>query len=740
MSLYRLGQLSTFNPESSQLDNFVIKTPVTSLNTTSIELADHFNHYFDAVIKTEELLPSYLGTNIKSFLPVSSWLTKTINLIPENQISISKISSGYSLTSNGQEFDLTVPTSFGTDPFKDPSFSISIQIADTESGVEGVYSNKNPLSYSVWNTLSKKNTLFYALKPPSSLAGSSYKIKIMSIGTGLNPGDLVNLYELLNDIDISGSYEAYFGNSVLGGSPLAAQVYPLNQTKYKLQSFVVSGSDVDSSNRQHPFVICTDWKDFLNYGYGFNSSTSNFIVGLSSFSTSHYYDTNTSSYVKESKSRAGLLKLNQFFNNDINLLDQYTQFRVCGFQANSTFYNKPFSCVGPAVRISGEATSANFYGLVMGDALGTVTSSGTPLLDNAPITVYLAKFNNFDLSKSLSEDTRLIDNNVTLPRAGNLTGITILSNPIVLSYTNGVDSNTYRLTASGNVISLQGASSGSVFSSIYNAIDTTPLTEGVPGFFSIARQLNQDITFNPSRWLFLDGLKYGSLTPGPAINFNINAFYLKTGVASNFIPKLSFEGSDFSSVPLSGYVWSWSTANSFYSGNQVTPNLPWEFNSNTKPFLDKGNLVLKMNYDPTGYRDLDFSCLMRNNSVDLSSGDWVVSFRISMLGGNYLSTTIDSNSFTNYEFGVSSSASGVIKTLNYIPDQIQYKKVPLSQIRFSSYGGDRNRPRSADFTIPLDNFNTSILSNLKTIYIKGEIVSDGSDGVKISDIQFTPIT
>lgn len=175
MSLgYRTGALSTFPTNADQFD---LKTPFNA--TGSTELADHFNHYFDAALNIETYLKTALGGQIVTYTSKSSSGLELFG----GDLLLSTVLLSTNLTSTGGVYTIssTVPTQFGSNPFYDPRFSVAhaVYLTPLVSGevVKGVTANNQDDS-TYLNALMNLPQAYGMVKPTGG-TGFDYKLKIL---------------------------------------------------------------------------------------------------------------------------------------------------------------------------------------------------------------------------------------------------------------------------------------------------------------------------------------------------------------------------------------------------------------------------------------------------------------------------------------------------------------------------------------------------------------------------------
>lgn len=748
MSLYRQGQLSTYDPATSAIDSFSIKRNYATFDAASLEISDHFNHYFDACIKIEKNLPKFLGTNIKAFYPLTTAekTSQVFKQVEGNQLFMAHSVTDVTLTSNGQEFSLTTPAIFGAAPFKDTSFAVSVRVDEADSTAEGAFANINPSSSELWNTLSNQNHYLAAVVPASGLEGRTFSVKVSTLGRTILPGGLISFSENLEEGLLGAAYMPIVGGTDFSLTPSSTGLFPkhLSSNRYQLDYYGIAGGSVYPNNpTQVPFIVAA--KNSIYGGFSVLNSPDNRVVGLSSFTTAARFDSSTGGYLFGAAARSGIAYGIDGLDNPT---DQFISFRLCGFASDNPFYGRNFGCVGPAVRISGLANNANFYALVLGDAPGSLTTStsGNPLNETGPRTAYLAKFKNVNLSNSLAETVLMRGTTGTAPYVSTaVSGVTILSATTTLVYSASDLSYLYRLAASGNTIILQQEGASGLFTNVLTYTDSDTITQGYPGFFSVGKEQAQDNLVKPNRWLFLDSIKMGNLSTGSTLPLKLKAFYTRTGLPSSYNVFTNYTSSetiiDPSTTPTaSGAVLRWNdNANSVYRGCDTVPLLPWGFGFiGTRAVPEPGALFLNLGQSSAWSPNIhEFSALLvAPSGFNIANGDYVAKFRITTGSYSGFYTNYNNDLRTKFEFGISDSSTARSRSESYEENKIQYIKVPLSNITFSSQ--TLGAPKTVDFVIPMNVFDTTMRHDAITFYIKGEMQSTGGEGVRISDILIGP--
>lgn len=707
MSLFRQGQLSTYDPDLTTSDAFPIKRSYDSFADHSLELADHINHYFDACIKIEQKLPSILGTNFYGYYPLgpADAAAGTTTVVDSTQLLFATQASGFVLQYAGQEFTMVVPGLFGANPFQDPSFSFAVRADIVDSAAAGVFANTRQTSTSAWNSLLSYGGLVCSARPVSGGLGGNYIVRVSPLST-LSLGSKTRI-ENLQASDPSTVFYPFVGANAWSA--------------YALKGFRTS----IFSTRPFVAVVAAKWAS----GYGFSSAGSD-CLALSSAYSERIKDS-AGNWAVISSSRSGVAALEGAISEN-----HYVDFRISGFAAEKAFPGAAFMLAGPAVRAQGSADDATFYALVLGDATGTQDSTGvaTPQNEGAPVTGYLAKFRGVDLRGSIAGTKTLYSTFASVPGSSSvLPKMQALTASTVLSYNTVANEFAYRLAASGSVLTLSRVVSG-VLMPIASYADAAPIRNGSPGFFSYGRAVSSTSTTKANRWLFLDGLRFGELGTGASLSISLRAFYLKNG-SGPFGPNTSW-----SAPVVSGTVVRWNDPlNVAVRGWDV--GLPWQLGNNNKLEPYAGGVLAKMDWDPDGYHRLDFSVLARVPSgLDFSTGRWAAKFTVKMDRGNYLSTDVFPGGYSVFEFGLSDSATATVRSAEGVkaPGKILYARVPIENVAYSAFDSRTNWPRQADVSLVLDGFDT-FRANPRTIYVKGAILTDGLDGVHISDITFAPL-
>jgi hypothetical protein len=541
MAGYRTGQLSTFNPTESELDEFAIKQSYITLAPDSLELADHINHYFDAVITLQNNLTTLGGSNLISYYPSG-------NTIQPTDIYISQVVTGITLNTNNESFTFTTPALFGSTPFLDRGFSLAIradEVSASPSTVKGIYATSSPSSREAWNTLLGKNSFQCTVTPVS---GRQYVAYISTLNKNLKTGSFSKQDDSnrsLNDslkwprreVDVPG----FPATTVyLVGNTLEYDLHRkfgfLDHSKYDW-FYGTSGN----SGQPWPFV---GWfpanSSFGGYGFGVSNGKPSLAMS-SAFRAAGRYGSYT------------------FFDNNFDS-DQSVTFRLTGFWSNTTFYNTPFGAVGFLLRnvqskdpISG-SLKVNGYGVLLGDSNGTNSTTATPLTEQAPRTARLVKFNNCVLSaiKGTFPNTVDLTSNVLLSTtvgggvpglslvmeeaktpAGNQTGsMEILTNSQLLQFSTLTDDYKYQFKAEGDVISLNESVSGGAWSTLLSYTDSvTGISTGAPGVFACPKRIVGE-GHNGNRFTLFDDVVFTSGTDFSPISISLNTLFVKAGLNS----------------------------------------------------------------------------------------------------------------------------------------------------------------------------------------------------------------
>lgn len=747
MSLYRRGQLSTYSPETSTIDSFAIKKNYTSLEIDSLESSDHFNHYFDACIQIEKQLPKFLGTNIKAFYPLTSdeINSSVFKQVEGNQILLTTQVTSGTMVGNGQEFSVTIPDIFGSNPFRDNSFSLSVRADEFNYGAEGVFANKNPNSSDVWNTLSNQNHFVCSVQPSSGLGGRTFTVKVSAVGRTPLPGSQVSFSERFSEATLSSSTLPIVGGKDFSLTPTSTGIFPrrLSSSRYTIDYYGVSGGFVYPNNPdQTPFAVAV--KNIPLGGFSLLSTPDDRVLALTSNTTAARYETTMGGYLYGIAARSGILYGVEGLDRPD---DQFVQFRLCGFAADSPFFGRNFGCFGPAVRMNGPANNASFYGLVFGEAAGTLTTStsGLPADETAPRIAYLAKFKNVNLSQVLDETVTLKGSGTAPYVSTTVSGATILTGTSTLVFSASDMSVSYRLAASGNTIILQQEAASGLFTNLLTYTDTNTVSNGYPGFFSVGKSVPQTASTKSNRWLLFDSLKMGDLATGATIPIQIRSFFSKTGMASSYNIFSSFTTNetiidDNTTPTASGVVLRWNdTQNHVYRGCDVNPSLPWflGLGGSSRAIPEPGSLLLQLTsyqFNAWNIPIVPISVLLvAPSGYNIANGNYVAKFRITTGDASGFYTNINGQDLrTKFEFGISDSPTAVVRSSSYESNKIQYINVPLSQMTFSSQ--TLGSPQVVDFVIPMNQFNITPRFNACTFYIKGEMLLRGTQNIHISDI------
>lgn len=748
MSLYRQGQLSTYNPETSATDSFAIKKNYATLEIDSLESSDHFNHYFDACIKIEKQLPKFLGTNIKAFYPLtpSEISSSVFKQVEGNQILLATQVTSGTMLGNGQEFSVTVPEIFGVNPFRDNSFSLSVRADEFNYTAEGVFANKNPNSADVWNTLSNQNHFVCSVQPATGLAGRTFTVKVSAVGRTPLPGSQISFSEHFTDTTLGAATLPIVGGTDYALTPTSTGMFPkrLSSSRYNIDYYGVSGGFVYPNNpEQTPFAVAV--KNGVLGGFSLINTADDRVLALTSYTTAARYEPTMGGYLYGAASRSGILYGVEGLDKPD---DQFVQFRLCGFASESPFLGRNFGCMGPAVRMLGPANNTSFYGLVLGEAAGVLatSTSGTPVNETAPRTAYLAKFKNVNLSTVLDETVTLKGTVGSAPYVSTtVSGATVLTGTSTLVFSASDMSVSYRLAASGNTIILQQEAASGLFTNLLTYTDTDTLPNGYPGFFSVGKSVPQNLATKTNRWLLFDSIKMGDLATGATLPVQIRTFFSKTGLASSYNVFSSYNTTeniiDTNITPTaSGVVLRWNdTQNHVYRGCDVTPQLPWflSLGGSSRAIPEPGSLLLQLTtyqFSAWNIPVVPISVLLvAPSGYNIASGNYVAKFRITTGDASGFYTNVNGQDLrTKFEFGISDSQTAVVRSSSYESNKIQYINVPLSQMTFSSQ--TLGTPQVVDFVIPMNQFNITPRLNACTFYIKGEMLLRGTQNIHISDI------
>jgi hypothetical protein len=536
MAGYRTGQLSTFNPTESELDEFAIKQSYITLAPDSLELADHINHYFDAVITLQNNLTTLGGSNLISYYPSG-------NTVQPTDIYISQVVTGITLNSNNENFTFTTPTLFGSTPFLDRGFSLAIradEISASPSTVKGIYATSSPSSREAWNTLLGKNSFQCTVTPVS---GRQYIANISTLNKNLKTGSFSRQDDSNRSLNDSLKWPSgsFFPSGVLlVGNTSEQSLYRkfgfLDQNKYDW--FFGTSNNIGNS---WPFV---GWfpanSSFGGYGFGISNGKPSLAMS-SAFRGAGRYGSYT------------------FFDNNFDP-DQSVTFRLTGFCSSTTFYSTPFGAVGFLLRnvqsrdpISG-SLKVNGYGVLLGDSNGTNSTTATPLTEQAPRTARLVKFNNCVLAPIKGEYPNTIEltSNALLSTTvgggipglslameefktpnGNQTGsMEILTNSQLLQFSTLTDDYKYQFKAEGDVISLNESVSGAAWSTLLSYTDSvTGISTGAPGLFACPKRIMGE-GLNGNRFTLFDDVVFTSGTDFSPISISLNTLFVKAGLNS----------------------------------------------------------------------------------------------------------------------------------------------------------------------------------------------------------------
>jgi hypothetical protein len=692
MSAYRTGSTSVFDADAGIKDNLPIKTSVDSFSSQSLESAEHFNSYFDAVIKLESVLPSRVGSNITSYYADGS-------RVVGSDIITSYASTGVTITSPQQEFQLSVPTIFGATPFSNRSFGFIVR-ADTVVGSgstqKGVYAGADPTSEYTWNTILGNTQLQCGVYPVS---GSLYKVRVNAFGPGVGSG----LKTVIEEMGPNAATTLTAPYAQIGVRELT-EAGPLQPTKY-VTSYVGFGNNQVAYTGVRPFAYSV-----LEYPYGG--------YGTILF-TNHVFQTALSS----THSAAGFGGFARLQDSALNYAaDQYATFRVSGFHSNSLFTGVPFGCMGLVLR-SNSTTASHFTGycLVFGDRPGVGTDITVYTGETAPRTAYIARMNDVDLNIGLNATTQVCTGTGLSSYVPNMTAVT---STYTLVRSSSTADATYRFAVNSNVVTLEESLSGSAWSTVLTYTDNTgdAITTGVPGFFSISKVAPGG--YNVNRWLFLDNVAFGNNNAFSPINIKIHSHFLQTGLAS------SASGTSIltSGSTISGTTLSWNSSGNTVVGGKAA-GLPWQL-GDLPPQALVGSLKCSLYWDPDGYHWLDYSALLRLGVATAMTDAQYLNFTMTMGGENYLLTDSQDGK-TFFELGLSNSNTATTRdTGSNNPANIGYIRIPAT----GGYVTFSQENRKATFRVPLSLIPAVFRTGVRTVYVKGTMRSSGLDAVYISDL------
>ena len=704
---YRTGKLSSFDPTTSTLDTFAIKQTVDTLLPNSLELADHMNHYFDAAIKLEQALLTYSGMNIVGY---SSAATQ----IPNSNIFVSQSVTGATLTSASQTFQLRVPALFGSTPFANRTFALSVradEVPASPSSVKGTYANTSPTSTNSWNNLINKNHYQCTVYPVS---GNLYNVQVDTYSPIISTSASNAYTETF--ANLGQPWETYIGNTT--PITLNDQLFFLDPNTYSSQYVGVNSSGIYSASNgfpQRPFVsnvpMASNWGGF---SVEYSPKTH---IGMSSTHSGAGY--------------AGFAKL---YSGAVQVgPDQSVEFKLTGFASDGTFYGVPFNAVGVMVRsFAFDYGYFSGYGLLFGDSPGSENTTANPANETAPRTAYIVRFNNGNLAPNTNiMSTTYVSSGIgSFPRASaTIPGCTILAGPVTLNYSSSSNFITYKFGAVGNVISLTSSVSGAAFSNVLSYTDSSSgaLGDGEPGFFSIAKQNAGDDTVN--RWLFFDDVKFNSGVAFSTTNIKLNSFFSQVGGNSDtpVVTKYAVSSNSYN------YLLKWNEPTStIIDGHRTSPNLAWEFGNSYPVSPQVGRAFFQLDWDPVGYHSLDFSALMRTaTGYDFTTDGLYLYCTLNMWKNNFLDAANYSGN-SAFQFGFSPATSTAVLAGSTVDTtKIGYVTIPYN-LSYLSFSSDKT---NLSIRVPLSLIPVAYRTNVRTIYFKGSINTNGLDGVYVSDLR-----
>lgn len=437
----RDGSTSSF-PASA--DTFLIKRPYNSnlaldaQDPNSLEDASTFNKMFDAIVNMETYILG--GSGGAGAGVVTRWSNGVVG--SDTDVYGPNLKMGYSsinFTISGNTTIVTamVPSSFGADPFHENGFSMATSLYITPPGgvttTQGIWANAYYGEYGPFNNMLQGYQFFTLVRP---LGGQQFETTVTNFPfrsdgllPGGNPSDnmLFNgpgLYQPLNSRDgwagLSYNYGVALENTSIDG-------YNILQ----LQSEDQAGSKAEMS---WGFVYCDRVKPNLTNSYIEFGPIDRSAVGL--------------------------------------------QWMPDGWGAAHSVYSR----FGPMIRATGTATSAYFYGLAIGDVDRTPFITSGSVYGSSEVgsrTARLVKVSNVQLNQPVdgTSHTWTYAGSAWSPGATitDIGGIQLT----LIPYTNR-----YRLSAIGDLITVQTATTPfTSWTVVASAIDTA-YASGAIGFFA----------------------------------------------------------------------------------------------------------------------------------------------------------------------------------------------------------------------------------------------------------------
>lgn len=173
------GTLSDFGRTPGQVDQFRLKTPFNDdvTDSNSLEIANDFNHMFDACLRLENSNNGLrVGGPIYGLAPGIVGATR--RGVRLSAATHTLVQVGVTYTASG-----VIPVEYGADPFLDPNFSVMHTIYNEPSGsdiVEGLWSNAAS-NYDALTASASVPRFKIAVYPSSSDgSGRNYSIKVVA--------------------------------------------------------------------------------------------------------------------------------------------------------------------------------------------------------------------------------------------------------------------------------------------------------------------------------------------------------------------------------------------------------------------------------------------------------------------------------------------------------------------------------------------------------------------------------